>query len=337
MKCKYEHDGDCCNCGSPQYMCKCKPKICHSVAPVTNADRIRAMSDEISIHAPRAGSDIKDSNRHIRLMVFQSMLPVRGATTSISELPLILGISIHAPRAGSDLRPPPCCAGRDPNFNPCSPCGERLVQVSYQIVAVFDFNPCSPCGERPDVPGWDGSAQIFQSMLPVRGATLVHIMQVCRHIDFNPCSPCGERLQPRSQGYPGIVISIHAPRAGSDLRARPPAPDAGNFNPCSPCGERQIPHVFHGTHPRFQSMLPVRGATVICFSRVLCFFISIHAPRAGSDPRPFEASAPAQKFQSMLPVRGATDRGRSFFLILNISIHAPRAGSDKCSIPVGDP
>ena len=174
-------------------------------------------------------------------------------------------------------------------------------------------------------------------MLPVRGATLVHIMQVCRHIDFNPCSPCGERLQPRSQGYPGIVISIHAPRAGSDLRARPPAPDAGNFNPCSPCGERQIPHVFHGTHPRFQSMLPVRGATVICFSRVLCFFISIHAPRAGSDPRPFEASAPAQKFQSMLPVRGATDRGRSFFLILNISIHAPRAGSDKCSIPVGDP
>lgn len=29
MKCKYEYDGDCCNCGSPQYMCKCKPKICH--------------------------------------------------------------------------------------------------------------------------------------------------------------------------------------------------------------------------------------------------------------------------------------------------------------------
>lgn len=46
MKCKYEHDGDCCNCGSTQYMCKCKPKICSSVAPMTNADRIRAMSDE---------------------------------------------------------------------------------------------------------------------------------------------------------------------------------------------------------------------------------------------------------------------------------------------------
>ncbi len=46
MKCKFEHDGDCCNCGSQQYMCKCKPKICGSIVPITNADRIRAMSDE---------------------------------------------------------------------------------------------------------------------------------------------------------------------------------------------------------------------------------------------------------------------------------------------------
>jgi hypothetical protein len=27
-------------------MCKCKPKICGSIVPITNADRIRAMSDE---------------------------------------------------------------------------------------------------------------------------------------------------------------------------------------------------------------------------------------------------------------------------------------------------
>lgn len=45
MKCKFEHDGDCCNCGSPQYMCKCKPDVCGSAVPMTNADRIRAMSD----------------------------------------------------------------------------------------------------------------------------------------------------------------------------------------------------------------------------------------------------------------------------------------------------
>lgn len=46
MKCKFEHDGDCCNCGSPQYMCKCKPDICNSIVSMTNADRIRAMGDE---------------------------------------------------------------------------------------------------------------------------------------------------------------------------------------------------------------------------------------------------------------------------------------------------
>lgn len=46
MKCKFEHDEDCCNSGSPQYMCKCKPDVCHSAVPMTNADCIRAMSDE---------------------------------------------------------------------------------------------------------------------------------------------------------------------------------------------------------------------------------------------------------------------------------------------------
>lgn len=46
MKCKYEHSGDCCNCGSPQYMSKCKPNICNSEVPMTNADCIRSLSDE---------------------------------------------------------------------------------------------------------------------------------------------------------------------------------------------------------------------------------------------------------------------------------------------------
>lgn len=45
MKCRFEHDGDCCNSGATQYMCKCK-KPCDTIIPITNADRIRAMSDE---------------------------------------------------------------------------------------------------------------------------------------------------------------------------------------------------------------------------------------------------------------------------------------------------
>lgn len=45
MKCRFEYDGDCCNSGATQYMCKCK-KPCDTIIPLTNADRIRAMSDE---------------------------------------------------------------------------------------------------------------------------------------------------------------------------------------------------------------------------------------------------------------------------------------------------
>ena len=58
----------------------------------------------ISIHAPRAGSD--HSYRVMRMvkLLFQSTLPVRGATNLATALGFYFNISIHAPRAGSDLR-----------------------------------------------------------------------------------------------------------------------------------------------------------------------------------------------------------------------------------------
>lgn len=45
MKCKYEHDGDCCNAGADQYRRKCK-KPCEFLWALSNGDRFRAMSDE---------------------------------------------------------------------------------------------------------------------------------------------------------------------------------------------------------------------------------------------------------------------------------------------------
>ena len=45
MKCKYEHDDDCCYSCADQYMRKCK-QPCEFLGPMTNADRIRSMSDE---------------------------------------------------------------------------------------------------------------------------------------------------------------------------------------------------------------------------------------------------------------------------------------------------
>ena len=78
---------------------------------------------------------------------FQPTLPVRGATIPLPLATLIDIISTHAPRAGSDgvrVR----CPGTVSDFNPRSPCGERL--VNFWMVS---------------------AAHIFQPTLPVRGAT----------------------------------------------------------------------------------------------------------------------------------------------------------------------
>ena len=58
--------------------------------------------DIISIHAPREGSDRHSHDIGHSHSIFQSTLPVRGATL-LPVLGLIRrGISIHAPREGSD-------------------------------------------------------------------------------------------------------------------------------------------------------------------------------------------------------------------------------------------
>ena len=57
----------------------------------------------ISIHAPRAGSDQSLRPGVGILLRFQSTLPVRGATLTPAAVQELISISIHAPRAGSDL------------------------------------------------------------------------------------------------------------------------------------------------------------------------------------------------------------------------------------------
>ena len=56
---------------------------------------------------------------------------------------------------------------------------------------------------------------------------------------------------------------------------------------------------------RFQSTLPARGATKDGVAYSTPIFISIHAPRTGSDDSPRTESR-AALFQSTLPARGAT-------------------------------
>ena len=126
--------------------------------------------------------------------------------------------------------------------------------------------------------------------------------------------------------HPGI--SIHAPHAGSDVFVLVKTVDCSqNFNPRSPCGERRSPPWAPLLPPRFQSTLPMRGATHWRPPSLLLPPISIHAPHAGSDYTLPVADIRAG-FQSTLPMRGATLFHRTTSILKLISIHAPHAGSD---------
>ena len=81
--------------------------------------------------------------------------------------------------------------------------------------------------------------------------------------------------------------------------------------------------------PRFQSTLPVGGATTLIACRISYRVISIHAPRGGSDWVLQDSRNRSRTFQSTLPVGGATKDNKMENLQIIISIHAPRGGSDS--------
>ena len=193
-------------------------------------------------------------------VVFQSTLPVGGATRLWRKQRCRICISIHAPRGGSDL----CFVrqGHDPAyFNPRSPWGERLWMMSPGCTRIY-FNPRSPWGERHVVPRAGVIDLGFQSTLPVGGATFP--LQTISGSNF---------------------ISIHAPRGGSDHKAKHHNTRFGDFNPRSPWGERlDLAGGFLHIHI-FQSTLPVGGATILCALVTSGAGISIHAPRGGSDSK----------------------------------------------------
>ena len=148
----------------------------------------------ISIHAPRAGSDVFTSSFIRPTKEFQSTLPVRGATKGLDDREKIKSIfQSTLPVRGATGRWYSQSRNRT-NFNPRSPCGERLPNCERRARRRDYFNPRSPCGERPPLSaiwhllslisihapraGSDGDSRRkagglsqFQSTLPVRGAT----------------------------------------------------------------------------------------------------------------------------------------------------------------------
>ena len=215
----------------------------------------------ISIHAPRVGSDAPEVTRAEREPIFQSTLPVWGATASFLGSQLLEMISIHAPRVGSD-RDDSITFTRDKNFNPRSPCGERPGQ-SPRSCRSWQFQSTLPVwGATTITAKVFGLLKPFQSTLPVWGATsyVEALGRILRY--FNPRSPCGERRD--SCPLPCCTVTFQstlpvwgATRPTKSTWTRPQK----HFNPRSPCGERLLPP-------------DSKNDTVK---------ISIHAPRVGSD------------------------------------------------------
>ena len=75
-------------------------------APRVGSDTTQGVSDSqramISIHAPRVGSDQPRPQSSLPGLIFQSTLPVWGATLPQRRQNRSGPISIHAPRVGSD-------------------------------------------------------------------------------------------------------------------------------------------------------------------------------------------------------------------------------------------
>ena len=190
-------------------------------------------------------------------------------------------ISIHAPRTGSDFSSSRIVLISS-NFNPRSPHGERPATPNA-IVSMVTFQSTLPARGATQSSTFITHLSAFQSTLPARGATRFSMLADTTFKHFNPRSPHGERQQ---------TVWKH-----SDIRR--------NFNPRSPHGERPRQYIAILAECAFQSTLPARGATNQRRAARGREYISIHAPRTGSDWTKAVVDA-----------------------FVDISIHAPRTGSD---------
>ena len=147
----------------------------------------------ISIHAPLVGSDGCGICLQRCQLDFNPRSPCGERHTALNQKAIALCISIHAPLVGSDfyyfhcsflltisIHAPLVGSDRElvewfppgpPDFNPRSPCGERrTTRTSVRPTSNY-FNPRSPCGERLFAPDIGLLLSIFQSTLPLWGAT----------------------------------------------------------------------------------------------------------------------------------------------------------------------
>ena len=185
-------------------------------APLTGSDRSRFWPfrrNFISIHAPLTGSDEFVQDFIFLDGVFQSTLPLRGATYRLYGRIHDSMISIHAPLTGSDGL---CHVIKQVNYisihAPLTGSDRECLRLRY----IDGFQSTLPLrGATTDKEARDYISEI-SIHAPLTGSDRTFRMHLSPAPNFNPRSPYGER--PRT--VPPRQLDLH-------------------FNPRSPYGERR--------------------------------------------------------------------------------------------------
>ena len=174
-----------------------------------------ARNNEISIHAPRTGSDANGSSVLLMDSEFQSTLPARGATR------ISAGLLSSAQ-----------------NFNPRSPHGERLATY-WETLKESTFQSTLPARGATTQLFLASCVDFISIHAPRTGSDTQLFLASC--VDFisihapRTGSDCGRQVPDGRVA----TISIHAPRTGSDAQDGDTLYTVPHFNPRSPHGERR--------------------------------------------------------------------------------------------------
>ncbi|AUD75147.1 hypothetical protein NRBB11_1422 [Bifidobacterium breve] len=172
---------------------------------------------DISIHAPRMGSDghqhvLRNHHHHISIhapRMGSDHLPSCGVLAQV-------GISIHAPRMGSDARAPRCgIAAEFISIHAPRMGSDWVVSSMPWMGPVF----------QSTLPGWGATCYAvacnrsieFQSTLPGWGATVAFDLGEVLAVFISIHAPRMGSDNDNNVLTPDFKISIHAPRMGSDL------------------------------------------------------------------------------------------------------------------------
>ncbi len=203
----------------------------------TAAARPFTQTANVSIHAPRVGSDELFSTYFTARDCFNPRSPRGERQQKAAEADPRKRFQSTLPAWGATAN---CRWSMTTlrSFNPRSPRGERRGTWRRSPRTAPCFNPRSPRGERRRLQLDRAEAARFQSTLPAWGATNARLALSTRTLRFNPRSPRGERRRRKAAPFFPALFQSTLPAWGATAAFSSAVSGPSGFNPRSPRGER---------------------------------------------------------------------------------------------------